>query len=270
MKTRFFVLASAAVLMGACATPPVPTEQLAQDVLHRSFRAQGQAGLDRLDQDAVQKACSAATPPSDAAARRLEAAELATIRWPQDGAYLGDWREGEKLAQNGRGATWTDPAGAPSGGNCYNCHQIGPAEISFGTIGPSLYRYGKLRGVANPGDPAAAEIVRYTWGKLSNAKAYNACSGMPRFGHVLTAAQLRDLMALLLDPKSRRSISDRRSIDLRGPTPSPPSPTSSSRAAMNAVNCAGGHAAGDGALRQKPLLERGPTRRPSRSPAGCG
>ena len=34
--------------------------------------------------------------------------------------------------------------------------------------------------------------------------AYNACSGMPRFGHagVLTPAQIRDLMALLLDPKS--------------------------------------------------------------------
>ena len=46
--------------------------------------------------------------------------------------------------------------------------------------------------------------MRYTWGKLWNSKAYNACSGMPRFGHagVLTPAQIRDLMALLLDPAS--------------------------------------------------------------------
>jgi hypothetical protein len=34
-----------------------------------------------------------------------------------------------------------------NGGNCYNCHQISKEEISFGTIGPSLYNYGKLRGV---------------------------------------------------------------------------------------------------------------------------
>ena len=100
--------------------------------------------------------------------------------------------------------TWTDPAGAPSGGNCYNCHQISQAEISFGTLGPSLYQYGKLRGASDPVSPATAPIVQYTWGKLWNSKAYNACSGMPRFGHagVLTQAQMRDLMALLLDPKS--------------------------------------------------------------------
>ena len=65
---------------------------------------------------------------------------------------LGDWREGEKLAQNGRGMTWTDKSAAPAanGGNCYNCHQISKAEISFGTIGPSLYNYGKTRGVTDP------------------------------------------------------------------------------------------------------------------------
>jgi sulfur-oxidizing protein SoxX len=46
--------------------------------------------------------------------------------------------------------------------------------------------------------------VDYTWGKLWNAKAYNACSGMPRFGHagILSETQLRDVMALLLDPAS--------------------------------------------------------------------
>jgi sulfur-oxidizing protein SoxX len=100
--------------------------------------------------------------------------------------------------------TWTDPAGAPAGGNCYNCHQMSKAEISFGTIGPSLYNYGKLRGVNDPADPASAPIVQYTWGKIWNAKAYSACSEMPRFGHakVLSEQQIQDLMALLLDPKS--------------------------------------------------------------------
>ena len=123
---------------------------------------------------------------------------------PPDGRYLGDWREGEKLAQNGRGMTWSDPAGAANGGNCYNCHELSKAEIAYGTLGPSLYNYGKLRGVVDPSSAAAAPIVQYTWGKLYDAKAYNACSIMPRFGsaHVLTPRQMQDLMALLLDPQS--------------------------------------------------------------------
>ena len=199
----------AVVLLASCASPPSPpspqaVDQAALAMIKGSFREQGIAKLDRLNQDAAQQACSGEQPPSEAVAKQIEAQALAAIQWPKDGVYLGDWREGEKLAQNGRGMTWTDPAGAPSGGNCYNCHQISQAEISFGTLGPSLYRYGKLRGVSDPASPATAPIVQYTWGKLWNSKSYNACSGMPRFGHagVLTQAQMRDLMALLLDPKS--------------------------------------------------------------------
>jgi sulfur-oxidizing protein SoxX len=95
-------------------------------------------------------------------------------------------------------------ATTPNGGNCYNCHQITKQEISFGTIGPSLYNYGKLRGVTDPASPAAKPIVEYTWGKVWNSKAYNACSNMPRAGHmgILTQAQVADILALLLDPKS--------------------------------------------------------------------
>ena len=77
------------------------------------------------------------------------------------------------------------------------CHQLAPQELSFGTIGPSLYQYGKIRGRSDA-------IVQYTWGKLWNSQAFTACSNMPRFGHggVLTEQQLRDLMSLLLDPES--------------------------------------------------------------------
>lgn len=202
---KILQLATAALLAG-CATAPGPREldQLAQGIVKASFREQGIAKLDRLTQDELQQACSDETPPSAETARRLEAAQLATVKWPADSAYLGDWREGEKLAQNGRGMTWSDSPGVPSGGNCYNCHQIAKAEIAYGTIGPSLHQYGRVRGVSDPAAPAAREIVRYTWGKLWNAKATNACSTMPRFGHagVLTPAQIRDLMALLLDPAS--------------------------------------------------------------------
>ncbi len=204
--TPRIALAAATLLLASCASTPAPAEldRLTQEMMKASFREQGIAKLDRLQQDLGQSACSSDKPPSEAVAKQIEAAALASIKWPEGGRYLGDWRAGETLAQNGRGMTWTDAPGAPSGGNCYNCHQISKTEISYGTIGPSLVNYGKLRGVSNVAAPESAAIVQYTWGKIYNSKAYNACSGMPRFGHagVLTEAQMRDLMALLLDPAS--------------------------------------------------------------------
>jgi hypothetical protein len=69
---------------------------------------------------------------------------MATIKQPADGKYIGDWKSGERIAQSGRGATWTDKADAANGGGCYNCHQINKTELSYGNIGPSLWNYGKL------------------------------------------------------------------------------------------------------------------------------
>jgi L-cysteine S-thiosulfotransferase len=192
----------------SCATGPAPAEldTMVQQLMQASFREQGIAKVERLQQDLGQQACSAATPPSDAVAERVMQEARASIQWPAGGQYFGDWREGERLAQNGRGMTWTDPSAAPSanGGNCYNCHQISKQEVSFGTIGPSLYQYGKNRGVADVLAPTAQGIIEYTWTKLYNSKAYAACSNMPRFGHakLLDQTQLRHLMSLLLDPKS--------------------------------------------------------------------
>ena len=202
-------LSLAALLLSACAsTPSVDYDKLTQDIMKRSFREQGIAKLDRLMQDESNASCSQADmsgkPLADNQAKAIEAANLKTVKLPTDGKYLGDWREGEKIAQNGRGATWTDSASAVNGGSCYNCHQGAKAEVSFGTIGPSLYNYGKIRGVSDPSSAAAKPIVDYTWGKLWNSKAYNACSNMPRFGHaaLLTEQQIKHVMALLLDPNS--------------------------------------------------------------------
>ena len=197
-----------ALLAAGCATLPSSQEldQQAQAAIKASFRDEGIAKVGRIDQDLGQAACSSDKAPPQDVAKRIEAEALASIRPPEGGRYIGNWREGEKLAQNGRGMTWTDASAEPkaNGGNCYNCHQIDRAEISFGTIGPSLWNYGKLRGVKDPADPASAAIVQYTWGKLWNSKAYAACSNMPRFGHakLLDQEQLRDIMALLLDPAS--------------------------------------------------------------------
>jgi len=201
-------LVGAAAIVAGCATAPSPADldQQALAMLKASFRDQGIAKVDRLNQDLGQKACSSDKAPPEALGKQIEAEALTTIKWPAGGRYLGDWREGEKLAQSGRGMTWSDASAAPAanGANCYNCHQISKQEISYGTIGPSLYNYGKLRGVKDAADPASAAIVQYTWGKMWNSKAYAACSNMPRFGHagLLDEDQLRHLMALLLDPKS--------------------------------------------------------------------
>ena len=178
------------------------------DVVAASFQAKGIATLDYLKQDDANRECSAADvagkPLDEKVAKAIEEANLKTVKWPSDGKFLGDWKEGEKIAQSGRGLTWSDKAGATNGGNCYNCHMISKEEISFGNLGPSLYNYGKLRGVTDPNAPASKAIVEYTWGKLWNSRAYNACSQMPRAGHagILNEKQLQHVMALLLDPAS--------------------------------------------------------------------
>jgi L-cysteine S-thiosulfotransferase len=205
----FKALAMTVALAGCASVAPAPNyDALLGEMMKTSFRDQGIAKVERLQQDASNAECSAAEgkPLAEARLKAIEAENLATVKMPAGGQFIGDWKEGERLAQNGRGMTWSDASAATSanGGNCYNCHQISRAEISYGTIGPSLYHYGKLRGVADPASPASKAIVEYTWGKLYNAKAYNACSGMPRFGHggMLDEAQLKNIMALLLDPAS--------------------------------------------------------------------
>lgn len=170
-------------------------------MLKTSFKERGIVKLDRLAQDETQAFCSnpAHAESKGAAAERdkIQAVNLAAVKWPSDGKFLGDWKEGEKIAQSGRGLTWTDKADVVNGGNCYNCHQITAEEISHGTIGPSLLGYGKMRG-------SGEEALKATWARIWNAKSGNACSNMPRGGHkgILDETQVKHLMALLLDPKS--------------------------------------------------------------------
>ena len=200
ISKRLFLPIAALVVVG-CAT--VGDKTVTQDELKTikaSFRENGQAKLDRLDRDETQRLCSTALtqPLSKADAARIENTNLAAIKYPAGGKFMGDWRAGERIAQAGVGKQFTDDPKTPAGGNCYACHQMSKAEISFGTIGPSLYNYGKLRG------GASAELQRYTYGRIYNPQAYMACSNMPRFGHndILTEQQLQDLTALLLDPAS--------------------------------------------------------------------
>jgi sulfur-oxidizing protein SoxX len=207
---KLLIAATALAFIAGCANLPstADLDKLTASIVKTSFRDQGIVKASVLDTDETNKVCSAADVAGksldDATAKAIEASNLKSIKWPSDGKFLGDWKEGEKIAQSGRGLTWTDDTKTPNGGNCYNCHQMDKKEISFGTIGPSLYNYGKLRGVSDPASPNSKAMVEYTWGKVWNSKAYNACSNMPRAGHmgILNETQIRHIVALLLDPKS--------------------------------------------------------------------
>ena len=200
MKTKIVLSLAAIAVLASCASP-APTRDETMQVVKSSFKDRGIAKVDRLNQTELQQVCSEASLankdlPKDVR-ERLEKQQMATIKFPADGKFLGDWKAGERVAQTGVGLQWSDGEKTVNGGNCYACHQLSPQEISFGNIGPSLKQYGKLRGNSEA-------VVKYTWGKIWNTHAYNACSSMPRFGDagILTEAQIKDVMALLLDPNS--------------------------------------------------------------------
>jgi sulfur-oxidizing protein SoxX len=173
---------------------PGPRE--VQDIHLRDFHSKGMVKKEAVAQDAVQRICTLTRdkPPADMA-KQLEADQMKTIVFPS-GGLLGDWAKGEKIAQSGRGMTFTDKPGE-NGGSCYNCHQLAASEISYGTLGPSLLRLGKQRG-------NTPEMQKYVYGKIYNSQAYSACSQMPRLGYsgTLTEQQIKDLTAYLLDPAS--------------------------------------------------------------------
>jgi len=164
---------------------------------------EGGTVLDRQTQDELQQICSGegrAGLTSETTARVL-ALSKASIKLPEGGITLGDWREGEKVARSGYGFRVghkndshekRDP-----GGNCYACHQMDPEEYTYGTLGPSLKSFGKMRG----NTPQTRE---YLYNVIYSPHTYFPCTHMPRFGTngVLTEKQIADVMAYLLDPKS--------------------------------------------------------------------
>ena len=106
----------------------------------------------RFVQDETMKECSLhENAPPKAVAAEIQTRERARIEYPADGKFIGDWSAGEKLAQSGYGLRFTDyPPRNPNGGNCYACHQLTKAEVSYGTIGPSLLATARFAISAQP------------------------------------------------------------------------------------------------------------------------
>lgn len=211
---NFSIAASltAVALVAGCATRPgsttapqmdntkVTTAQ-AEAVFRASYKNVPPEDAKRIEQDSVQKLCSAVRndikkiPPDELT--KLVADQRAAIKYPASGQFMGDWKEGEKLAQSGYGLRMRDNPKQAVGGNCYACHQGSQKEVAYGTLGPSLHDYGKKRGNSAP-------IQKYVYEKIYNSHVYFPCSNMPRFGHngMLTPEQITHLVAWLLDPES--------------------------------------------------------------------
>ena len=97
VAASFVVLGCASVDSGA------DMDALTAKMVKTSFRDQGIAKVDRLMQDESNAACSAADasgkPLESSRAQAIEAANLKTVQWPKDGKLVGNWKEGEKIAQ---------------------------------------------------------------------------------------------------------------------------------------------------------------------------
>lgn len=198
---RLFILlcAAGAAVTGALAQSPSIDPAKVDAAMKDAFAKAPADWQPRLTGDETMRECSAhRNAPPAALAKTIRARERATIKYPDDGKLVGDWKKGEALAQSGYGLRFTDyPPRQANGGNCYACHQLTKAEISYGTVGPTLLEYGKIRKFAEADTKAAYE-------KIYNGHAAFPCSLMPRFGTngVLTIDQIKDLTALLMSPDS--------------------------------------------------------------------
>jgi L-cysteine S-thiosulfotransferase len=197
-------LATAVVALVGCASSGAPQDlqALADQTFKASFLPGPGQDLSRLEQDQTQKDCSVSkATPSEALVETIKAREAKTIVYPADGKLMGDWKAGAKIFNDGFGhrigSFIPTKAGTVRGGNCYACHQGEAKEAAYGNMGSTLLHWGKTRGQSEP-------VIKYTYEKIYNAKAFNACSAMPRLGHnqILSPKQITDLVAYLVSPDS--------------------------------------------------------------------
>jgi len=201
MKKGLTALAVIGLVAGAAYAQDKPSVDAVrvEQVIKDGWKSAPPEWQERLVQDQTMKECTETrNQPSNELANAIMERERAKIVYPRDGKFLGDWKNGEKLAQSGYGMRFTDyPPRRENGGNCYACHQLTKEEVSYGTLGPSLYNYGKLRDYDQ-------EEIKAVYERIYNPHAHVPCANMPRFGanKILTIDQIKDLVALLMDPES--------------------------------------------------------------------
>jgi sulfur-oxidizing protein SoxX len=189
----------------------MPPEALAEHLIFeaKGFKLdqpvqEGGVARQRLVQDEIQRLCTKVRNDRSDTETMVKVSALAreSIRYPEGGIKLGDWKVGRELAWSGfgyrvghRNDDHSQAKNGP-GGNCYNCHQLA-TDRTGGSIGPSLTAYGKLRGNSEA-------VLKYAYEVIYNPHAYFACTHMPRIGAngLLTEEQISHIMAYLFDPAS--------------------------------------------------------------------
>lgn len=194
---KLIILGAAMVMAGAAWAEDKPKPNV-ETYFKAMFKKLPEGWEKRIVQDETQRICSETrNNPSKEQFDAIKAREIATVKYPADGNVMGDWKKGEKIAQNGRGGQFSDEPGTERGGNCYACHQMAKSELSFGTLGPSLTAYGKDRSFT-------AEANKAAFAKIYNSQSVVPCSNMPRFGYhdFLSIEQIKDVTAYLMSPES--------------------------------------------------------------------
>lgn len=191
-------LAGLLLVAGAANAQERPAQAVIDAYLKSTFGKASAEWQARIKPDDSLSVCNTTrNNPSSADSEAMLKRESARVVYPADGKFLGDWKKGYQVANNGRGGQFSDPPGTIAGGNCFACHQLDPKEVSYGTLGPSLSAYGRDRKY----DP---ETIKDAYTKIYNSMAVVPCSNMPRFGvnKVLDEQQIKDVMAYLFDPES--------------------------------------------------------------------
>ena len=115
------IVAAGVAAAGGCATnmgSSTNYDVQAAQLMQQSFITRGQANMDRLVQDDVQRICGEAAGKAlpGETAQKIAKEQLAMVKYPADGKYLGDFKAGEAIAQRGSGLQWSDAPGSAAGG----------------------------------------------------------------------------------------------------------------------------------------------------------
>jgi len=199
------LLVAAVIVTAGCAALQPDRESIraaGENAVAHAYPGMPPALTARASQDASQKICSKTDDEqlsSDEAKTIVDAAR-ASVRYPQSGKLLGDWKAGAKLVLDGAGMRVRGgrvEKTPQNGALCTNCHAMDPNEVNSGNLGPSLVGYGKTRGTSEA-------VVKQTYEKIYNAWLYFPCSKMPRLGSsgFLTPEQITHVVAYLVDPQS--------------------------------------------------------------------
>jgi len=186
--TRIVAVSVAAVAAAGCAAlAPTPDyDALTKQLVERSFRSEGIATVDRLQQDASNAECSKSLgqPLPEAKADAIMKAALASVKQPSDGVYVGDWQAGERLAQSGRGMTWSDPSAATSRGKKSESVQSSTTRTFLFSVGSCRRWY--VRATNHAGNPrrrtpmtTATPLYRPSEQTPPMFAYTNGCSGSP-------------------------------------------------------------------------------------------